>query len=106
VLTIWTTTLQQKVYQNLSPVLKSVPGLPITIVKDYSVPEGTTLIFALGGGSLKKLQEEKIVAKNRALTSYRTIPLLRGNIPVLLSYSPDISEIDHGYYVDLLTICR
>jgi len=70
VLTIWTTTLQQKVYQNLSPVLKSVPGLPITIVKDYSVPEGTTLIFALGGGSLKKLQEEKIVAKNRALTSY------------------------------------
>jgi hypothetical protein len=26
-----------------------------------------------------------------------------GSVPVLVSYSPEIGDIDHGYYVDLLT---
>ena len=66
-------------------------------------PAGTKTILALGGDSLQQLQLEKIVAKNRTMTAYRTLPQMRAGVPVLLSYSPDIGEIDHGYYVDLLT---
>jgi DNA polymerase I-like protein with 3'-5' exonuclease and polymerase domains len=67
------------------------------------VPEGTTVILALGTESLKKLQEHKVLAKNRTTTSYRTMPHMLGTTPVLVSYSPEIGEIDHGYYIDLLT---
>lgn len=102
-LTIWSKTAPAKVLKNLSPVLRVVPKLPVQVVNDQTVPEGTTAILALGGDALKKLQDNKIVAKNRTTTSYRTLPQMMGGVPVLVSYSPEIGEIDHGYYVDLLT---
>jgi len=102
-LTIWTKAPSAKVLSVLSPVLRAVQELPIAVVNDYTVPEDTTVILALGGDALKKLQEHKVIAKNRTTTSYRTLPQKLGNVPVLVSYSPDIGEIDHGYYVDLLT---
>lgn len=102
-LTVWSKTPSAKVLANLSPVLRAVPELPITVVNDYTVPEGTSTILALGGDSLKKLQDDKVIAKNRTTTSYRTLPQMRGGVPVLVSYSAEIGEIDHGYYVDLLT---
>lgn len=102
-ITVWTSCSVSKAITGLSPVLKFVPTLPIKIVNDGSVPEGTQLILALGSDALKKLQEEKIVAKNRTISSLRTVPQMYGKTPVLMSYSPDVGEIDHGYYVDLLT---
>lgn len=102
-LTIWSHLPQYKVLAHLTSVFKYLPQLPITVVKDFSVPPDTKVILGLGGPALKRLQEEKIVSKNRALTSYRTEPLLRNGVPVLLSYNPDIGEVDHGLYVDLLT---
>ena len=102
-LTIWTKSASARVLANLSEVLRTSPQVPVTVVNDYSVPEGTTAILALGTDALKHLQAEKILAKNRTTTSYRTVPQIVNGIPVLVSYSPDIGEIDHGYYVDLLT---
>lgn len=87
----------------LSPVLRSVPELPVKVVNDYTVPEGTNAILALGGDALKRLQDAKVVAKNRTVTSLRTTPHMMVGTPVLVSYSPDIGDIDHGYHVDLLT---
>jgi len=102
-LTIWTKTPSAKTLAVLSPILRSVQELPITVVSDYTVPSDTTVILALGSDSLKKLQENKLLAKNRTTTSYRTLPVMLGSVPVLVSYSPEIGDIDHGYYVDLLT---
>ena len=102
-ITIWTSTNKVKALGNLSPILKQTPGIPIHITQDYEVPEGTSLLLALGSHAFKKLQEEKTLAKNKSITSYRTIPQSRHSIPLLVSYSPDIGEIDHGHYVDLLT---
>jgi len=103
VLTVWSKTAPHKVLTNLSPVLRTVPELPVKVVSDFTVPLGTKTILALGGDSFKQLQDEKVVAKNRTVTAYRTRPQMRGDVPVLVSYSPDIGDIDHGYYVDLLT---
>jgi DNA polymerase I-like protein with 3'-5' exonuclease and polymerase domains len=102
-LVIWSKAAPAKVLKSLSPVLRTVPNLNVTVSNGYEVPEGTTTILALGSDALKQLQTEKIVAKNRTMTSFRTLPQMRGGVPVLISYSPDIGEIDHGYYVDLLT---
>lgn len=105
-LVVWAKGPSYKVLSRLSPVLSTVPDLPVTVVNDFSVPPDTTLILALGGEALKQLQAEKIVAKNRTMTAYRTLPQMRVGVPVLVSYSPDIGDIDHGYYVDLLTDVR
>jgi len=84
-------------------VLRSVPHLPVHVVSDFTVPAGTKTILALGGDSLKQLQTEKVIAKNRTITAYRTLPQMRGGVPVLISYDSSIGEIDYGYHVDLLT---
>lgn len=101
-LTVWTKTAAKKTYHSLAPVLRNA-DLPVHVVNDFSVPEGTQVILALGGSSLHQLQDEKLLAKNRSTTSCRMAPQMRQGIPVLVSYSPDIGEIDHAYYVDLLT---
>jgi len=100
-LTIWTKSSPARVKANLSSVL--TPHVPVTIADDYHVPSDTTVILALGGEALRYLQAEKIIPKNRTTTSFRTLPQIVNGIPVLVSYSPDIGDIDHGYYVDLLT---
>jgi len=102
-LTIWTKTSSAKTLAVLSPVLRAVQDLPITVVSDFTIPADTTMVLALGSDPLKKLQENKVVPKNRTTTSLRTVPHMLGSVPVLMSYSPDIGDIDHGYYVDLLT---
>lgn len=101
-LTVWSKQPSSKVQGWLGPVLRS-PDPSIHVVNDCSVPEGTTAILALGTDAMKTLQNEKLVAKNRTVTSYRTQPVMRNGVPVLVSYDPSIGEIDHGYYVDLLT---
>lgn len=102
-LTIWTKCNNERTRASLAPILSRAPGLPVTITNQYEVPPETKTLLALGGDSLKHLQEQKVVPKNRTTTSLRTIPHHLQGLPVLVSYSPDIWEIDHGYYVDLLT---
>ena len=102
-LTIWSKSPPAKVLKFLSPVLQTAPQVPVQVFNTYEVPTGTKTILALGGDALKQLQAEKIFAKNRTMTAFRATPQMRGDVPVLVSYSPDIGEIDHGYYVDLLT---
>lgn len=101
-ITIWSSQPSTKVLQKLQAVLKP-KEIPVYVTGDFSVPAGTKVILALGTQPLKRLQEEKIVAKNRTVTSLRTQFLNRGGVPLLASYSPDISEVDYRYYTDLLT---
>jgi DNA polymerase I-like protein with 3'-5' exonuclease and polymerase domains len=98
---VWTKAAPGKVKAILAPVLHA--SVVVTVVNDQSVPEGTKVILALGGDALKRLQAEKIVAKNTTITSCRKLPVKWAGIPVLISYDPSIGEVDHGYYVDLLT---
>ncbi|PWT88696.1 MAG: hypothetical protein C5B54_10185 [Acidobacteria bacterium] len=102
-LTIWSAAKPMKVLRHLEPVLKAVPALDVTVVSNFAIPPKTTTILALGTVSLKYLQDAKLVHKNRTLTSYRTQPIPLNGHPVLVSYSPDIGEIDHSHYIDLLT---
>ena len=77
-LTIWSKSPSAKVLGYLSSVLRLAPELPVVVVNECEIPEGTTAVLALGTESLKKLQEQKVVAKNRSLTSNRMIPQMLG----------------------------
>ena len=102
-LVIWAKATPAKVLKNLSLVLRTVSDVPVRVVNNYEVPAGTRLVLALGAEAVKHLQTNKILAKGRTTTSYRTTPHMLGDVPVLVSYSAEIGEIDHGYYTDLLT---
>lgn len=102
-LTIWSKGHPTKVLKSLGTAFQYLADFPVKVVSDYSVPTGTTIILALGKDSLVPLQDAKIVAKNRSVVSYRTMPLNYYGTPVLVSYSHDIGEIDHGQHVDLIT---
>lgn len=100
---IWTKTPAEKTKSNLHTVLRSTPTeIKVTVTSEFAVPEDTTVILALGD-AYKQLEAEGILPKNRTITSHRTTPHLREGVPVLVSYSPEIVEIDYRYYVDLLT---
>ncbi len=102
-LTIWSKSFPAKVLKSLAPVLRAVPELKVTVVNDYTVPLGTSLILAMGSEPLKTLQAEGVLHKNRTTTSLRTQPQNRHGVPVLLTYSSEIGEIDWAYHVDMLT---
>lgn len=103
-LLIWSKTAPNKVLHTLYPVLRMVAGkVAVRVVDEYDIPTGTQVILALGVDALKKLQAEKIIAKNRTVTSFRTQPVKIGTVPVLISYSADIGDRDYRYHVDLLT---
>jgi DNA polymerase I-like protein with 3'-5' exonuclease and polymerase domains len=61
-------------------------------------------VFALGPDSLAVLQEMGVVPKNRKIGSMRARVLtLPNDIPVMVSYSPGIKEVDYGMFITLLT---
>ena len=102
-ITVWSSTSRGKVISNLSPVLKNYLNISVEVVSNFSVPEGTKIVLALGASALAELQSKQLIAKNRTVTSLRTQPIFMGLLPLLVSYSADISEIDSRYYTDLLT---
>jgi DNA polymerase I-like protein with 3'-5' exonuclease and polymerase domains len=102
--TIWAgKTPYRKVLTQLSPVLAHNQDIPLKIVNDFSVPTSTKVVLALGSEPLKALQEEKLVPKNRTITSLRTSPIAQNGHQILVSYDAGIGEIDNRYYIDLLT---
>ncbi len=92
------------VLKALQPVLQHVDD------KDYKVlqgpvfsTEGISAVLGLGTSVLEVLQGAGTVPKNRTVTSLRRQVVQFMGLPMMLSYSPGIAEIDYQQYVDLLT---
>jgi DNA polymerase I-like protein with 3'-5' exonuclease and polymerase domains len=106
-LVIWTTADPLQTQSKLYHPLKRFEGqIEVEIVSDYSqvIEQNPQVVFALGGDSLKVLQELSVVHKNRTVYSLRGHKFLLPNqVPVMVSYSPNILDVDYGFYVDLLT---
>jgi DNA polymerase I-like protein with 3'-5' exonuclease and polymerase domains len=66
-------------------------------------PPGLHVLLAMGGEPLEVLRGQKIVQKNRTITSLRNQPIVLPNTQArgLITYSPEISEFDYGHFVDL-----
>jgi DNA polymerase I-like protein with 3'-5' exonuclease and polymerase domains len=61
-------------------------------------------VFALGDDALAVLQDLGVAHKGRKIGSLRgKTMMLPSGVPVMVSYSPSIGEVDHGMYVNLLT---
>jgi DNA polymerase I-like protein with 3'-5' exonuclease and polymerase domains len=103
VITIWANEPPKKVLESLAPVLSGCPEMPVSVSSIYEVPEGTKVIMALGSPSLRRLQDEKLVPKNRTITSTRSQWIERNKIPLLVSWGSGIGNVNWGYHVDLLT---
>lgn len=102
-LQIWSTKADKlKVLTRLAPVLKSYPNLEVNVGVQGTVSEGTTLILGLGNDSASFLSAQGLAPKNRKVSSLRGQVFKYTEIPVLLTYSADIGDIDHGWEVDLL----
>lgn len=92
--------------QRLSHPLRHYEDLEVVVVSDFQqvMDEDPQVVFALGGAPLKVLQELSIIPKGRTTNSQRGKKLLLPNgVPVMVSYSPDILDIDYGLYITLLT---
>lgn len=101
-LTIWSKHTTGRVFQALSPILKHAQDLQVRVVSDFSIPEGTTAVLALGKESLEFLTEQGLYPKKRTATAVRGTLRHYNGTPVLFSYDPGVGDIDHGWYVDLL----
>ncbi len=102
-LTIWAKQSKGRVFSALSPVLRSYPDMPVDVVPSGVATPNSKLIMALGSDPLQYLASQGLIPKNRTVTSLRGAQHLYGVTPLMLSYSPDIGDIDHAFYVDLLT---
>src|ERR1017187_4196514 len=103
-ITVWSKTKPGKVYTALSPVLSGLPeDYPLSVVGDMSVPLGTKVIFAGGKDALDYLSMAGLLPKKRKITTLRGVPVKYKLIPVIPSFDPAVGDIDHGYYIDMLT---
>ncbi len=90
----------------LSLALRQQPDLKVEYVQNYGeiADLQPDAVFALGPDSLAVLQEMGVVPKNRKIGSMRARVLtLPNDIPVMVSYSPGIKEVDYGMFITLLT---
>ena len=92
-----------KVLGCLSPVLKNAMDVPVKVTTGGLVLPDTKLILALGNESAAFLAGESIIPKNRTVHALRGLQFAYKDVPVFLSYSPDVGEINHKWEVDLLT---
>lgn len=95
-------------------LLASGAQVPCEVVpldpKDPSLPKSGPgdVVLAMGSDAVAFLGKQGIVPKNRSIASLRNQPLtlLMTGAQCLVSYSPDIIEVDYGKNVDLLTDAR
>jgi DNA polymerase I-like protein with 3'-5' exonuclease and polymerase domains len=99
---IWTTQSKQKVYSTLAPVLQASPGLEIEVKESWQGLQ-PKVVLALGKEPLEFLASQKLVAKNRTITSLRGQVVEHLGSLILFSYSPGVKDNDYGHYIDLLT---
>jgi DNA polymerase I-like protein with 3'-5' exonuclease and polymerase domains len=77
--------------------------VPVKVTTGGLVLPDTKLILALGNESAAFLAGESIIPKNRTVHALRGLQFAYKDVPVFLSYSPDVGEINHKWEVDLLT---
>lgn len=99
---VWSKGHPTKVLGRLSPVLKTVPDLPVNVASGFSVSVDTKVILGLGNDSVEFLQNASLLPKNRKVTSLRGMQFAYQGLPLFVSYSADVGDIDHGWEVDLL----
>lgn len=105
-LLIWAKGQKHKVYQVLAHVLGTGSDLETDVhtgMDGIPNPPGLQALLCLGSEPLKVLAENRLVPKNRTITSLRAtvIELPNTTAKAMVSYSPGISEMDYGKYVDL-----
>jgi DNA polymerase I-like protein with 3'-5' exonuclease and polymerase domains len=105
-LAIWTNHSPQKTLSLLSPPLKFYPSIKPHVVDGFddiaALQPGA--VFSLGSGNLKILQEMGVAPKNRVVNSMRGQKLaLPNGVPLMVSFHPAVSDLDHSLFVSLLT---
>ena len=84
-------SLQMEFVQSIAEALKVVNA------------GGVKAVFSLGSQPLEEIQAAGSVPKNRKVTGLRKQVMSFAGVPLLVSYSPSIGEIDYSQFVDLLT---
>ena len=106
-LTVFSTTDKLSVLSKIGSVVAHYPDVPLNFVDSieqlFPALPNSKAVLALGTQSLEALQAASLMPKNRKVTGLRkSITPVQG-IPLMVSYSPTIGEIDYGQFVDLLT---
>jgi len=105
-LILWTETSPDKVYESLGSILRNYPESMVRVVNDMlEVPKipGTKTILAMGEAPIALLQQVQVLPKNRKVTTLRGVAYQLGwqGVQVMPSYSPGISQMDYGRYIEL-----
>ena len=104
-LVIWCRDKKERVKILLKPALAQSPAVPVYFIEDRKelfLIKDEVVLLALGTDLKTILEEEKIIPKGRTVGKLRNHVYPSPMGPLMLSYSPGISEIDYGGYVDLL----
>lgn len=107
-LVIYSTADRLTILSKLGSVICQYQQVPIefaTTTEELQVLlPAAKAVFSLGANALESLQALGGIPKNRKVTGLRRQVLkLAGGTPLMVSYSPSISELDYGQFVDLQT---
>lgn len=108
-LLIFSTNTSQDCRVKLGSVLCQHQDLDILVVQSIAevlakIESGVVkAVFCLGTVPLEACQAAGFAPKNRKVTGLRKSVLHIGGVPMMVSYSPSIGEVDHSQFVDLLT---
>jgi DNA polymerase I-like protein with 3'-5' exonuclease and polymerase domains len=108
-LVVITTSQKLDCLRTLGSVLCNHQNLPMEFVQ--SIAEalrlinagGVKAVFSLGSGPLEEIQAAGYVPKNRKVAGLRKQVMSLAGVPLMVSYSPNIGEVDYSQFVDLLT---
>lgn len=100
-LIIWTAAPKSKVLSTLSVAFSSKPDFQVDVVNDFNALPPDGIILALGQEPKAALEALKLFPGNRTITSLRNRLYLHGAKKFLLSYSPGVSDVDYGKYIEL-----
>lgn len=108
-LVVITTSQKLDCLRKLGSVFCNHQNLPMEFVQ--SIAEalrlinagGVKAVFSLGSGPLEEIQAAGYVPKNRKVAGLRKQVMSLAGVPLMISYSPNIGEVDYSQFVDLLT---
>jgi len=106
-LVIFSNADRMTILSKIGSVTCSYPDTPITFAQDLEglaalLPQAKA-VFCMGSTSLLLLQQQGGIPKGRKVTGLRKQVLSTGGVPLMVSYSPSIGDMDHGQFVDMLT---
>lgn len=108
-LVIFSQSSKLQILTKLGSAISGYPGLPVEFAQSYEELHQILMntvkcaVLSLGSQALLELQSAGAVPKNRKVAGLRKQVLQVEGKPLLVSYSPNISDVDYGQFVDLLT---